>query len=634
MPRAPAPADVERLPGGVLRAGAYDDTYASRAGALAETDVVFLEGCGLPQAWADRRRFVVGELGFGAGLNALALWRCWRTHRPSGAVLHLQTVEAHPLRREDAAHVLAAEPDLAPLARQLLARWPVIAFGPQRLWFEDDGFCLTVHIGDVLDGLAAFGGPVDAWFLDGFAPARNPQMWSPDVFARMAALSAPGAAAASYSAAGIVRRGLQAAGFAAERAPGYGGKRERTVARFLGPAKTLAPPLYPIPRGEPPHRIAVLGAGIAGATVAHALARRGRRAVVFDAADAPAQGASGNPAGLVAPRLDRGDGPGPAFLRAAFLAALDLYRTQTPEAFAACGVRQSAQSPREAAAFEDLAADPPWGEGRLQAPEPGVLVHGDAGVLRPAEAVRLLLSAAELRLSTTVMRLERVPGAGWRLIDAHGACIHEADAVVLASGAMAATLAQTHWLPIGVKLGQIEWGPASASPPMAVTQGAYAAPLGDDAVVFGATFDAADATLVAPGPTTEARARNMIALAALAPNLAAGVDADQLTSRTGLRATTPDRLPIMGLCPDAPAWLDQNQALANGAPPPNAPAPAHENLFVLAGLGARGLTTAPLLAEALVSEMLDEPSPLNPAMRAALHPARFLERSLRRGRKS
>jgi tRNA 5-methylaminomethyl-2-thiouridine biosynthesis bifunctional protein len=213
MARLPDAPDLDWSESGGPRARVFDDVYFSERGGLAESEAVFLAGCGLPDAWAGRSQFAVCELGFGAGLNALALWRAWSRARNPRAILHMFSIEAHPMARADAARSLSAFAELGDLAERLLAAWPVRARAPQRLWFPEDGFALTLIIDDVASALSGLEGRFDAFFLDGFAPARNPAMWRPEVFARLRDLSAPGARAASYSVAGVVRRGLEAAGF-------------------------------------------------------------------------------------------------------------------------------------------------------------------------------------------------------------------------------------------------------------------------------------------------------------------------------------------------------------------------------------------------------------------------------------
>ena len=620
MSRLPPRPDLDWTEDGAPRARAADDVYFSRAGGLEETRAVFLAGCGLPDRWRGRRSFVIGELGFGTGLNALATWAQWKADRAPGAVLHFISVEGSPLERDEAARALAPYADIAPLAEKLLARWPVRARGAQRLWFSEDGFALTVIQAPVEEALAGFVGAVDAWFLDGFTPARNPEMWSEALMARIAALSAPGARLASYSVAGSVRRALAAAGFAVEKPPGFSGKRERLEGLLVEPPPPRAP-LYALHEADCAS-VAVIGAGIAGASMAAALARRGVRATVYDAAAAVAAGASGNPVGLVTPRLDRTDTGVARLHRAAYLDALQTYRALG--VFNACGVLTRPRDDADRAAQTDLIADPPLPDTHLRGVDGGML-HVAAGTVDPRRAVEAMLAGAALRLSTQVRALERV-GDRWRLRDVDGNIVGEATAVVLANGAHLATFAQTRWASLEYTRGQLEWGNLAGE---ALTQGlesgAYVAPH-EAGIAFGATFDRID------GPRdvdadNESRARNLAALRALAPDLANRVI--QLQSRAALRAATPDRAPIAGAAPDAGAFATSHAMLAHGVVAEQ-PMPVHQGLYLLGGLGSRGLTLAPLLGECVAAEMLGDPQPLDRGALDAVQPARFLVRALKR----
>jgi tRNA 5-methylaminomethyl-2-thiouridine biosynthesis bifunctional protein len=200
---------------------------------------------------------------------------------------------------------------------------------------------------------------------------------------------------------------------------------------------------------------------------------------------------------------------------------------------------------------------------------------------------------------------------------------------VLACGSALSRFAAASFLPIALSRGQIEWGRASP-PAHALVRGNYLAPF-EDGIVFGATFDDAPNAVGEPEPLEDARARNLRALAALAPEVAARIEPAKLTSRSSLRATTPDRAPIAGLMPDAPAWLAQYEGLADGRRfAMEAPPPAHAGIYLIGGLGARGLTSAPLLGERVASEMCGEPMPLSQRALDAIHPARFLHRALKR----
>lgn len=210
----------------------FGDHYYSRDDGRAECRHVFLKGNGLPERWQGRGRFTIGELGFGTGLNLLETWRTWRICRDNGTAgghLSFVSFERYPLRADEMTRALAVWDDLAPLCRELLAHWPEIPSlsGDIRLRL-DDTVDLTVMVGDAIDRIGDLGEPVDAWYLDGFSPARNPELWSEALMRALAAQTAEDGTFATYSAAGWVRRNLQAAGFAVEKVPGYGGKRDMT----------------------------------------------------------------------------------------------------------------------------------------------------------------------------------------------------------------------------------------------------------------------------------------------------------------------------------------------------------------------------------------------------------------------
>lgn len=623
MPRLPPKPDLIWSEAGVPRAAAYDDVYFSAAGGLAESEAVYLAGCGLPQRWRQRARFAICELGFGTGLNTLAVWRAWRETRQPHAILHMFSIEAFPLARADAARALAAFPEVEGMAAQLLKRWPTRAYAPQRLWFPEDGFALTLLTGEAASVLSELRGAFDAFFLDGFAPARNPQMWSGETMREISRLAAPDARAATFSVAGEVRRGLDAAGFGVERKPGYGGKRERLEAtRLQAPehARASTAPFYPYAARQP-KRVAIIGAGIAGAACARALARRGVESVVLDEARALGAGASGNPAGLVAPRLDRG-GALASFFLAAYLEAVAAY--EELGVFEPCGVIERAHGARDAVALADLLNDPPLPEDWFARRGDDAL-HARAGLVRPVAALDAMLRGAVLMLETEVAAIE-ASGDAWIVRARDGRALLKADAVVLACGAALRAFAPAAFLPLELTRGQIEWGQVRSAPAQALMSGHYVAPL-DGGVLFGATFDRDLAT-----PAPDARARNLAALADLAPEIAAQIDPDELHSRAAVRASAPDRAPVAGLMPDAEAWLRLNAAIAKGGEgDPNAAHAAHHGVYVLGGLGARGLTLAPILGERIAAEMFGEPQAISAASLNLLHPARFLHRALRRG---
>ncbi|WP_126974899.1 tRNA (5-methylaminomethyl-2-thiouridine)(34)-methyltransferase MnmD [Frigidibacter oleivorans] len=204
----------------------FDDPYFSLADGLAETRHVFLAGNGLPGRFAPG--FRIAELGFGTGLNLLAALICWQDAGVAGR-LSFTSFEAFPMPAADIARALAAFPEAAAVAGPFLEAW---GQGARR--FALGPVDVEVVTGDARQTLPRWPGIADAWFLDGFSPAKNPEMWDPDLMAEVARHTAPGGSFATYTAAGFVRRALSAAGFAVERAAGHAGKRHMSRGTLTG----------------------------------------------------------------------------------------------------------------------------------------------------------------------------------------------------------------------------------------------------------------------------------------------------------------------------------------------------------------------------------------------------------------
>ena len=210
---------------GVPVSARYGDRFHARDG-LAEARHVYLAGCGLPGRFGPG--FRIAETGFGTGLNLCAAWAAWRAAGVPGPLRYLG-FEAHPMAAGDMARALGAFPEIGAEARALVAAWAE-ATGPVRR-LSLPGLEAEVRIGDARATVPAWEGPADAWFLDGFAPARNPEMWEPALLRAVAERTASDGVAASFTAAGFVRRALTEAGLLVERRPGHGRKRHMTVAR-------------------------------------------------------------------------------------------------------------------------------------------------------------------------------------------------------------------------------------------------------------------------------------------------------------------------------------------------------------------------------------------------------------------
>lgn len=322
MPEALIPARLAFTAEGTPYSESYGDVYHSAEGGREQARHVFLGGNELPERWRGQRAFTIVETGFGMGLNFLATWAAWREDPERCARLHFVSLDKHPFALHDLAELHARHPGLATLAAALQAQWPLLVPGCHRLSFDDERVTLTLFFADVADALAQMRLAADAIYLDGFAPAKNPDMWTQALMKRLARLAASDATAATWSAAAGVREALQAAGFEVEVRPGFARKRDMLCARHA-PRERAASCLAPEPRER---RAIVIGAGLAGTTVCERLSARGWGVTLVERRHAPALEASGNHAGVFHPIVTRDDSVLARLTRAGFLYAIARWR--------------------------------------------------------------------------------------------------------------------------------------------------------------------------------------------------------------------------------------------------------------------------------------------------------------------
>lgn len=631
----------------------FGDVYFSRASGLEETRHVFLRHNRIAErcaALAADDRLVIGETGFGTGLNFLCTWQAFAGHAPTGARLHFISVEKYPLSPEDLHRALALWPELETFSTPLLQQYQGIQPGFQRLLFDGGRVVLTLLVGDVLDCLPQLDARVDAWFLDGFAPAKNPGMWTPELFAQLARLSAPGATLATFTSAGLVRRGLSEAGFQMEKVKGYGHKREMLAGRYAGHATPAGAPWFAPPPRPRERRALIIGAGLAGCASAASLAARGWQVTLLERHGQVAEEGSGNPQGVLYLKLSAHGTPLSRLLLAGFgYTRRLLERLEQGTEWAPCGVLQLAFDDQEAERQAQLAAAFPPSLLRPVAREEaeqlagvalasGGLFYPESGWAHPPALCHLLADHPRIRLLTHREALEiRREGGEWQVLGSDGP-LAAAPVLVLANAADARTFAPTRELPLKRIRGQITRVPATAASQALRTvlcgEG-YVAPPRKGEHTVGASFDLHNRF---EGVTIEEHIGNLERLRALSADLAERVDADRLDpaalqGRAAYRCTSPDYLPLVGPLADAGAFAETYAVLARDARQvPETPCPWLEGLYLNLAHGSRGVVTAPLCGELLAAWLEHEPLPVPDAVAAACHPNRFLIRQLVRGR--
>lgn len=681
-PATPGRASEGRAPG-VPCSPLHDDLYHDEAGASARAREVFLAGNGLPGRWRGRDRFVVLETGFGLGHNFLTAWLAWREDPDRCDELVFISVDRHPLSRTALADVHADKnAATCDLAERLQAAWPPLTAGWHSLDFDEpllrrapEARCprvrLQLGLGDVARLLPALLARIDAFFLDGFEPSRSPEMWATPLLARLPRLAAPHATAAGWPLDRPVCDGLSAAGFIVEQAPGPDGRPACLTAHFA-PRHVAPPPAGGLWDAPPPaHRHAVVvGAGLAGASAAWSLCRAGWRVTLLEREPGPAQATSGNPGGLFHSIVHGEDGVHARAHRAAVLALWQHAAGWLAEGRlkgAADGLlrldpKTADDEARGLLARLGLPQDHVrWMHAEEAATACGMAVpsggwwFAQAGWLHPAGLAEVLLDEAAHCAPDALVRLFGVEAASlrppseplpsceaseWEVLDANGRTLASGPTVVLANalGALPllAGLPAEHAVslpPLNAVRGQITVMPGrGALPRVPVAGSGYALALDAETLLCGATSQHHD-----PDPSVRRadHLRNVTQAQRLGlPGLEAtwAAHPEAAWGRVGWRAVTPDRLPLVG----PPAWslprlnaaprlrLDQPRMLPRARS-------EHGGLYLLAGLGSRGIAWSLLAGRLLSHWVTGAPCPVEADLRDALDPARFVAREARQG---
>ena len=633
------PATLSATDDGTPYAPVYDDVYHSRAGAIAQARHVFLSGNNLPARWINdpaRDHFVIVETGFGLGLNFLTTWATWREQPEATRCrrLHFVSVEKHPLRLVDLTHLLAPYRNELPgdLIDALIAQWLLLAEGSHRLEFDQGRVILTLILGKAETALAQAAGRADAIYLDGFAPGKNPDIWSEPVCAALAKLSGAGTTLATWSVNGALRRRLTACGFDLTIRPGFANKREMLTGVF----RERRP--HPYPGTEAGHAL-IIGAGLAGTASAERLGARGWRCTIIDAGTL-ASGASGNRAGVIRPLPSIDDNVLSRLTRAGFLDTLQRLQQLREKGLMVqsdlCGVLHLARDAAQADAMrqavqtlqlpDDLLTWLDQAAASQQARLPmanGGWWFAAGGWVNPSDYCAQLLKASQATLleHTTVHALHPTV-QGWTAYDTDNCLLAEADIVILANATDAPRLAgpYSHALPIRAARGQttVLSSPPAPAPNTVVCRNGYWTPAIDGLSTCGASFIVDDTNLEL---REEEHTENLATVRAMLSDASGGwtdpTDPTESTlgGKVGLRPVVPDRLPLVG---QLPAREDAVIASRSRA----ARARVH-GLYVNSGFGARGILFATLCAELLASQICGEPLPLPKDLVRAIDPMRY-----------
>lgn len=549
----------------------FNDIYFSVDGGIEESRTVFLGGCGLPKAWKNTPHYTIAELGFGTGVNFLTCCKMWSERKQAQSQtpnrLDYVSIEKYPFSKDQLKRALSHFPDLQPYSDRLIDIWPGPVRGIHRIELTNT-LTLTLIHDDVLPALSSIDHTMDAWFLDGFSPERNPDMWSQTVMDAVALRSKKGTRIASFTVAGSVRSALSEAGFTVFKKEGFGRKRNRLEAIFEQAPKTET-------LKRPPKNPLIIGGGIAGAAVCRAFLRIDIRPTLIEKSDTLKTAASGNAAAIIKPRLDLQDRPESRFFLASFLYAQQAYRESGH--VLQKGIMHLAKDKKEKRRFEKIVSQAPLGYNHLRLTDEGLSLPS-ALIIDPKSTLEHWTRDAK-KLTANVTRIEKC-GSTYTVFNSSGDILASGDAIILCAGADIPYFEIKGLEDLRFSRGQLSWARVESPLNVPITYGGYAIPLGENTLI-GATH----ARLNAQDPFIVTKEDDQNNLEAFTNATGKTAKLGQGISRASIRVTTPNTLPR----------VDE----------------IDENYWVMTGLGSRGFVFAPLLGAHIVSQTLGSVSPLS-----------------------
>ncbi len=659
-------ANLQWNEAGTPVSGQFDDVYFSNQNGLEESRYVFLQQNHLPQRWQtyDQRRFVIAETGFGTGLNFLAAWQQFDQFRkrfPEAKLqeLHFISFEKFPLNRADLKKAHQAWPELAEYAAKLQKQYPIAVPECHRIVLEEGAITLDLWFGDIKSSLPLVAtyeqGIVDAWFLDGFAPSKNPDMWNQDLFNGMAQLAKQGCSCATFTAAGFVRRGLIEAGFEMKKVKGFGTKREMLAGQLESkkPYSNIKP-WFAIPTAPQVTEVAIIGGGIASAALAASLIRRGLDVTIYCKDGEPAHNASGNRQGALYPLLNQDHSGVSRVFAAAFLFAKQFFDSAAQQFHFDhdwCGVTHIGWNEHATQKLNNILQGPFCSDmvQHLTKQQMNTLVgltvdkegltYPLGGWLYPQQFTQNLIQHLVKQGKLTfvnhceITQIEYSKSCNWILKTAQREFQHQC--VVIANGHSADQFIQTKPVPQAAVKGQVSHIPTNETLKQLKTVLCYNGYLtpqnpANSHHCIGASHDRIN---INQDYDAEAQQENTYKLRRSLPEQewVDAIDVSGQLSRQGIRSSSRDHLPFVGTVCDF-EQLKSNYANLNRNQSNAQPVAHYNNLFCFLALGGRGLCSAPLMAELLASQICGDPLPLPVDVLQMLHPGRMWVRKLLKGK--
>ena len=652
----------------------HDDIYFSTDNEINESRYVFLQANDLPRRWQHfiDNTYVIAETGFGTGLNFLLTWQAWNANPHKPDRLHYISTEKFPLCKADFCKVFKGWPELSEYSSELLNHYPILTTGPHRLVLAGGQITLDLLLGDAKKQLEIYWDnhwssgkkiSVHSWYLDGFAPSKNPDIWTPELFSQMALMSNKETQFSTFTAASVIRRELEDHGFIVKKIPGFGKKREMLKGTFSGRSGKIQDREWSVPwhidsQSHPQNRHAIIvGAGLAGCTSAEALIRKGWNITIIEQHNNIASEASGNSQAALYSKLSHRLSTLSEYTLQSYLYSLDYYKNKFLQKElqhnldgSLCGVLQLFRDSSEKIHpqlknfldnTEGLAQLVKKGNSSKETGfddiGPGLFFPG-AGWISPASLCKKICEHPKLKLITN-SRLASIRQVNdcWQVLSENGRVICTSSVLIIAGGVDCNKFEQLKWLPLHKIRGQTSLLASNSYSNQLKTvlchQG-YIAPQISGQHCIGATFDRNDNEL---DLRHKDHIKNLDQLAKVAPQLDNSFRKDNqnpMGGRVGFRCASPDYLPLVGPVPDTKKFdINYADLRKDARKPIDTEGSYLDGLYINTGHGSSGLTSSPWCGEFLASLICNEPLPTSKEISRALLPARFLIRDLSRNKR-
>jgi tRNA 5-methylaminomethyl-2-thiouridine biosynthesis bifunctional protein len=633
---------------GTPKSTVFDDIYYNTIDGIEEADYVFVQGNNISNRLTNSNIQTIAETGFGTGLNFLNTAQAFQQLNTGKNRLHFISVEKFPLDKSALQKIYNEWPQFKEITDQLLSQYPPQAAGFHRISLLEGKIQLTLMLGDATDCLSKLVATVDAWYLDGFSPSKNPDMWSPELFREIARLSKPGTTFSTFTSASVVRKGLQAVGFDVRKQPGFGKKREMSLGTFIEnkvPTKDTKP-WFSIPKSIKPRHVTIIGGGLSGCSTAYALAQRGIKVTIIEKESRIAMAGSGNRQGALYAKLPITPTKQGELHLTGFLHTVNFLKLKDPKHsfWSQCGVAQLATKESESIRQQDLIENGHYPDSLVQhksaselsdicgslIPHSG-LFFPEAGWVSPVDLCNFLADHPNITIEQHDITAIGYNDQQWSLTCSNSEHLH-CSHLIICNAELANQFTETEHLPLKAIRGQVSiTGTGTDLPKLntVVCGEGYISPAKEGQFCFGATFDLKGKQR---DVTQHDHDKNLTKLADALPEFHHALlkKKAQLSGRTAFRCSTPDYMPVVG---PAPVFSDYIDTYARLRKDKNwrfegATAQHYPNLYVNSGHGSKGLITCPISAELLASMICNEPLPLPKTLIDSVNPARFIIKNL------